>query len=646
MDTNNRSASFKTSSQYLLPALVILFGMQFLRSLMPSLGWYLRDSVGIGSMQLLPYAFGTFFLGFLAAVLRRILGPQASLWLTAGGLAFLRVADQFIYNPGIDLWLNITGVGLFLNFLPIFIGHLRGLGEWSAQRWAYGVVLGLGFDIALRGVFDTIDLNTLTGWLPAMLTVLLAALLLVMLWREPQPGGSSYSGVRFLKALPLMSLGPYIVLQSLYFSSQGYLEEVAGLNPPLGFILVLVGYALSAGGIAFGLSRPHALHPLLALGISIYLGYTVYVANQSSTWIVLTFLLGQSLIGWGLAAVANLNATAETRGLGRTTLSVAGGFIIFLILVFGYYVAQDIALPFSRQVLPAAAAVLLGLFIFAASAQLRRSPSAPTRDLTGLYISAGLLVVPFLYALVAGAGPTPIPAKADSVKVMTYNVHSGFGATGLQDLEAIAGVIEASGADVVAMQETSRVRLMDGGADIPRWLSLHLGMPFVFRGTEEPHWGNTILSRYPIIESGWGDLPRAGKLIGRGYLWARIDVGMAEPLLVIVTHLHHLEPDSDARVEQVPVLLESWNGQGHTIILGDFNAEPGSPEMRLLADAGLLDAWGVAGEGPGYTFSSDEPVKRIDWLWHSPDLLPTHIKVIQTQASDHMPVIATFEYQP
>jgi len=50
--------------------------------------------------------------------------------------------------------------------------------------------------------------------------------------------------------------------------------------------------------------------------------------------------------------------------------------------------------------------------------------------------------------------------------VMNYNVHSGFSFAGRQDLEAIAQVIEDSGADIVALQEVSRVRLMEGEAAI------------------------------------------------------------------------------------------------------------------------------------------------------------------------------------
>jgi endonuclease/exonuclease/phosphatase family metal-dependent hydrolase len=170
-------------------------------------------------------------------------------------------------------------------------------------------------------------------------------------------------------------------------------------------------------------------------------------------------------------------------------------------------------------------------------------------------------------------------------------------------------------------------------------------MPFVFQGTEEPNWGNAILSRYPITATGWGELPRVGTLIGRGYLWAQIDVGSSAPLLLIATHLHHLGPDSEERQEQVPVLLSFWDGRPNSVLLGDLNAEPGSEEMGMIAKAGMQDAWAV-GSGHGYTYSSGDPVKRIDWIWHSEDLQPIAVQVIKTTASDHMPLIAEFELEP
>ena len=190
------------------------------------------------------------------------------------------------------------------------------------------------------------------------------------------------------------------------------------------------------------------------------------------------------------------------------------------------------------------------------------------------------------------------------------------------------------------------MRLIDGTADMPTWLSRRLDMPVIFRGTEEPIWGNAILSRYPVLESGWADLPLAGTLIKRGYLWARIDAGGPGPLLVIATHLHNIEADSLARQAQVPVILQFWGGQEHAVLLGDLNAIPGSAEMKLIADAGLLDSWEEAGDGLGYTFDSRDPFQRIDWIWHTEDLIAVEVQVLQTQASDHMPVVVTLDFAP
>jgi endonuclease/exonuclease/phosphatase family metal-dependent hydrolase len=318
--------------------------------------------------------------------------------------------------------------------------------------------------------------------------------------------------------------------------------------------------------------------------------------------------------------------------------------VIFLTLSFAYYVAQDMALPLPREAFPAAAAFLLGLLIFVASLQARNK-SESAWNYSGLTTAAVLSLVPLIFWASMGSAPAPEQPTGFPLKVMSYNIHSAYNIQGSQDLEAIARVIEDSGADIIGVQEISRVRLMDGAADMPSWLSQRLDMPFVFRGTEEPIWGNAILSRYPILESGWGNLPKEGSLIKRGYLWARIDLGEPEPLLVIVTHLHQIEADTLVRQAQVPVILEFMKDTGYSVLLGDLNAEPGSAEINLITGAGLVDSWAEAGLGDGFTYSSGDPINRIDWIWHTADLEVEKVEVIQTQASDHMPVIAVFELE-
>ncbi len=90
MDAPRRTVfSLSTLRSLLLPMLVIVFGLQMLRILFPSLVWYLKDTRGASSMSVGGYAFATFLIGFLAAGLRRVIGPRGALWLTAGGWAVL-----------------------------------------------------------------------------------------------------------------------------------------------------------------------------------------------------------------------------------------------------------------------------------------------------------------------------------------------------------------------------------------------------------------------------------------------------------------------------------------------------------------------------------------------------------------------------
>jgi endonuclease/exonuclease/phosphatase (EEP) superfamily protein YafD len=68
--------------------------------------------------------------------------------------------------------------------------------------------------------------------------------------------------------------------------------------------------------------------------------------------------------------------------------------------------------------------------------------------------------------------------------------------------------------------------------------------------------------------------------------------------------------------------------------------------MKLIYDAGLIDVWLETGEGDGFTWPAAEPDKRIDWVWHTADLVAVRAQVVRTQASDHLPVLAVIDRAP
>ena len=105
------------------------------------------------------------------------------------------------------------------------------------------------------------------------------------------------------------------------------------------------------------------------------------------------------------------------------------------------------------------------------------------------------------------------------------------------------------------------------------------------------------------------------------------------PVHVYVTHLDY-RPDPSVRMAQVadtrPIMAED---RGRKVLLGDFNAEPGAPELAPLWNE-LADA------DPGApTFPALDPVKRIDFVAVSKDGVRVRdAAVAERLASDHRPL--------
>jgi endonuclease/exonuclease/phosphatase family metal-dependent hydrolase len=632
---------------YILPALVITAGLQTLRVFFPSLAWYLKDTVGLPSTSLAIYALLTFLVGFLAAVLWRLLGPRRSLWLTAGGVALVRLAEQLVSSPPVDLWLSLIGTALFALFLPVWFGHLRAQrGLEAGPRWAFGLWLGLSLDTAIKGANGTLDLSWTPGLWTTGTTILLVALIFWSLRREPFSAGRPVSENGWGDALALFGLGPFLLIQALIFQNLGWTAEVAGLQAQLAFLMVMIGNLLAILGAIWGFSRPYTFRYLLAFVVLAYLGIAISSADQPGAAFLVILGIGQFLMGWAWSVIASLNSSGDRPGLTPTTVSLGVGLLFFVLLAFVYYASMDINLGIPRDAIPPLSGVLFGLAVVWGISRVQQQGRTPWADRTALTCGIALLALPLATMIALGGAPATHAPTGSPVTVMTYNIHSAYSAAGRQDPEAIAQAIEASGADIVTLNEVSRGWLIDGSTDLVFWLSRRLDMPILFKGTEDPVWGNAILTRDPVLQTGSGPLPLSHTLIARGYLWARVDVGGPEPLLVITTHLHQLEAEHDVRLLQVPVLVDLWGERPFSLVMGDMNSQPGDPEMDLFSQAGLVDSWQQAGEGDGLTFSSTNPFERIDWIWHTPDMRAVSAEVPATTASDHRPAVTTLEIGP
>lgn len=81
-------------------------------------------------------------------------------------------------------------------------------------------------------------------------------------------------------------------------------------------------------------------------------------------------------------------------------------------------------------------------------------------------------------------------------------------------------------------------------------------------------------------------------------------------------------------------------------ITGDFNSVPSDEAIKYMVseEGNFVDTWAVAGEGEGFTFNSQNPFERIDYVFQRKPNLYSCSKIVvpESLASDHFPVVAEF----
>lgn len=607
-------------------ALSVVLGAQLFRVLFP-LAFDLSETTGSINAGLLTMA--VFALApLLAAPARRLLGPRAALVLALGGAVAARAAIQLV-RP-VPLWLAAAGTALALAAWALLAHDLRRDGRAGSAPFVLGLVLGMAFDTALRAAFWSWDYAWRDGVVPLALTLILGAAVVALL-AAGAPGGAGPGEARVGRALPLVLLGPFLLLQLLFLQSVAFVASSSGLSLPAAAALVLVGDALAVAAVLWVGSGAPGPGAVGVAGATLVVA-AVLLRKVEGPATAVAILAGHPLAA-GLLA---LGLARERPGAAawRTSAGMAGGLLLFLGLAFAYQVHYDIPLPFPNAVLPPAAAVLLG-----APIAFGRRAGAGRRAASWRLAAAplALLVVPLALAL--GRDSEVRTGDGASLRLVDYNLHMGVNTEGQVDPEAIARVIEAQSPDVVVLQEVPRGWVTNGMTDLAEWMSARLGMPYVYGGAADGQFGNAILSRLPIAEGRTGLLGQFEGTMDRGYVWAVIDLGGGEKVNVIDTHLQHREQDTPIRLKQIAALLDAWGGAERTVIAGDMNDYPESEEFAAFVEAGFLSAQDEAGRGDLPTSWQDGT--RIDYIFATPDLALSDFARPFSKASDHLALAVT-----
>jgi endonuclease/exonuclease/phosphatase family metal-dependent hydrolase len=229
-------------------------------------------------------------------------------------------------------------------------------------------------------------------------------------------------------------------------------------------------------------------------------------------------------------------------------------------------------------------------------------------------VRASLTLEAALIIALAGCGSSTSQPDADDgpsqLIVMTWNTAHGHESS----MDAVAEVVRDVGPDVVLFQETHA----EQAVAIAGELGMHapggtVSKAALFAGDDAAILGSRELTP--------GRFPRS------------LDLYSYRGLTIANTHLSVTD---DARDVQIGEVISALADTDAMLLAGDLNALPDSETLAALERAGWVN---ISGESPTFP----ERDHRLDYILARRAITPTSIEVVDTDASDHVPVVVEID---
>ncbi|MBI2011595.1 endonuclease/exonuclease/phosphatase family protein [Candidatus Daviesbacteria bacterium] len=239
------------------------------------------------------------------------------------------------------------------------------------------------------------------------------------------------------------------------------------------------------------------------------------------------------------------------------------------------------------------------------------------------------------------------------LKILSWNIWKG------KYLDQVIEVLKKENADILGLQEVIEKDEEDlnlqsgiGRLNLAEIIASKLGYQKVWykafttdRHTPIFDIGNALLSKYPILESkciflsGLDLYQKSPETEPRIAIKAKIDIN-GKILNVITTHLGWSENQQASKIRELQVekLLQLIKEES-TILMGDFNSLPDSPEVKKI-EIVLVNTDPNPIEPSATDFKADF---RIDYIFVSKDLKFSNFRMIDSDASDHKPLVVEID---
>jgi vancomycin resistance protein VanJ len=237
----------------------------------------------------------------------------------------------------------------------------------------------------------------------------------------------------------------------------------------------------------------------------------------------------------------------------------------------------------------------------------------------------------WMYGHVLLPNTQPETTEGTQISVLTYNI-----SLGRRNVENRIAIIEAADADIVALQEVSErsMELIESElSDLYPYIAAHAG-------SDPP--GQVVLSKFPILEDMAWEVERMHQRTVLDINGQIVTFYNVHPVHFDVRRDGTL--DFEAQLREVDdIMARTAEETNPMLIVGDFNTTDQSVIYDDFAEL-YGDAFGEVGIGFGFTFPSNLPLARLDYIFYTSEFTPLSAAVWDAGGSDHHPVYAELEF--